>query len=127
MARILLADDDLTQLDLQAWVLESAGHSVEVAFSPAEALRCAERPFDVLIMDLRFHNAAGTQDAGEGLALIRGIRETGCTVPILVLSGWPEDLYGHAEEKMVSRIILKPVPPTGLLAAIDGLVPGAPS
>jgi hypothetical protein len=42
---------------------------------------------------------------------------------LVVLSGWPDDLYGTPEEKMVSRVMLKPVPSQALLAAIAELVP----
>jgi len=63
----------------------------------------------MVIMDLRFPNAAGQPDSREGMALIRGIREAGYRLPVVVLSGWPADLYGEPEERMVSRIMVKPV------------------
>jgi CheY-like chemotaxis protein len=123
MSRILVADDDLVQLDLRKTVLESAGHEVAVAFSPREALRHLERGWaNLLIMDLRFPNAAGEPDAREGLTLIRRIREQGCDVPVVVLSGWPEDLYGQPEEKMVSRVMVKPVACRDLLETVEALV-----
>ena len=110
MSRILLADDDLVQLDLRKIVLESAGHEVAVAFNPSETLRHLQVAWaHLVIMDLRFPNAAGEPDTGEGLSLIRSIREQGCQAPVLVLSGWPEDIYGQPEEKMVSEVLLKPV------------------
>lgn len=110
MSRILMADDDLVQLDLRKTMLESAGHEVRVAFSPREALRHLGRGWaNLLIMDLRFPNAAGEPDSREGLKMIRSIREQGCVAPVVVLSGWPEDLYGTPEEKMVSRVMVKPV------------------
>ena len=122
MCRVLLADDNLTQLDLRKQVLEAAGHEVAVAFSPAQALRHLERGWArVLIMDLRFPNAEGTPDYRQGLALIRSIRERGYTGPLVVLSGWPEELYGQPEEKMVSRVMVKPVASRELLAAIGEL------
>ena len=61
----------------------------------------------VVIMDLRFPNATGQSDSREGRALIRRIREAGYGAPVVVLSGWPEDLYGEPEEEMVSRIMVK--------------------
>lgn len=61
------------------------------------------------MMDLRFPNAAGQPDSREGMALIRRIREAGYRLPVVVLSGWPEDLYGEPEGAMVSRIMVKPV------------------
>jgi hypothetical protein len=73
------------------------------------------------MMDLRFPNAAGWPDAREGMALIRGIREAGYRLPVVVLSGWPEELYGEPEERMVSRIMVKPVGIRVLLGLIEEL------
>jgi DNA-binding response OmpR family regulator len=104
-------------------LLEEAGHHVRVAEDPAAAMDEMKRaPADLVIMDLRFPNAAGQPDSAEGLALIRGIRSFDETTPLLVLSGWPEDLYGSPEEGMVSAIMVKPVSTALLLEAIAGLV-----
>lgn len=102
MARILLADDDADQVALQRILLETVGHQVETANSPADTLRLlAECQPDLVIVDLRFPRAA------DGLKLIRNIREAGCLLPLAVLSGWPDDVYGSPEEPMVSRILIK--------------------
>jgi CheY-like chemotaxis protein len=102
MAHILVADDDAVQVTLQVRLLEALGHRVATALSPSEALRqlesCAP---DLMVMDLRFPTAA------EGLALIRAVREAGYRRPMIVLSGWPDELYGAPEERMVSRILVK--------------------
>jgi CheY-like chemotaxis protein len=121
--RILLADDDGIQLDLRKTVLEFAGYQVELALTVAAALRrIATDPADLVIMDLRFPNAEGKADAAEGMGMIRRLRELGCAAPVIVLSGWPEELYGQPEELMVSRILLKPVMTAALLAAVGDLV-----
>lgn len=128
MPRILVADDDPQQLNLRKLLLESRGHQVETALCASETLRHLRHgSADLVIMDLRFPNAAGRPDSAEGKALIRGIRELGCRAPVIVLSGWPEDLYGQPEEQMVSCIMVKPVGMTVLLKAIQELVrhPGA--
>jgi CheY-like chemotaxis protein len=102
MARILLADDDVAQLTVQSSLLEALGHQVDVAFSRSEALRQLARSApDLVVMDLRLPTAA------EGLALIRALREAGYPRPVIVLSGWPDDLYGAPEERLVSRIVVK--------------------
>jgi hypothetical protein len=41
---------------------------------------------------------------------------------VIVLSGWPDDLYGQPEEQLVSRIMVKPVKTAMLIAAIQDLV-----
>jgi len=66
-------------------------------------------------------NASGQPDAREGMALIRRIREAGYRLPVIVLTGWPEDLYGQPEERMVSRIMVKPVGIPVLLETIAEL------
>lgn len=98
-------------------VLESAGHAVVLADDPAQMLRelAASGP-DLLIMDLRF------PDLRVGLALIRHIRERGSKAPMIILSGWPEELYGQPEEAMVQRILVKPVAAAELLQIIASLV-----
>ncbi len=122
MARILVADDDLEQLLMRKDLLEAGGHVVDVALCANTTAQLIEGGHaDLVIMDLRFANAAGEQDSQLGLALIRRIRELGCRVPVIVLSGWPEDLYGQPEESLVSKVIVKPVPVHVLLDAIAEL------
>jgi CheY-like chemotaxis protein len=123
VCRILVADDDRQQLDLHKLLLEMAGHEVDLALDSLETIRHLEEGHaDLVIMDLRFPNASGTPDSAEGLALIRRIRDTGCRAPVIVLSGWPDDLYGQPEEQLVSRIMVKPVKPAALMEAIQALV-----
>ena len=56
------------------------------------------------------------------MALIRRIRDLGYRAPVIVLSGWPEDLYGQSEERLVSRILAKPVSARELLDTIRDLL-----
>ena len=121
MSRVLLADDDATQLDLCARLIEAGGHQVSPAFCPAEALRMLSSA-DVVVMDLRFRNAQGEPDPEEGLSLIRHIRESGCRLPLIVMSGWPEELQGSPELGLVSRVMVKPVQIRALLATIHELL-----
>ena len=121
MPRILVADDDPAQLDLRRLILEAGGHQVSLAIRPGDVLRQLASA-DMVIMDLRFPNAQGDDDSAEGLTLIRAIRDSGYRGPVLVLSGWTEDLEGQPEEQLVSRVMLKPVGMQGLLQAIGELV-----
>ena len=128
MARILLADDDTPQLQLRARLLEAGGHEVSLAGHISAVIPYLATS-QVVIIDLRFPNSQGQPDAAEGLKLIRQIRESGCRAPVIVISGWPEDLSGTPEERMVSRVMQKPVAIESLLGAIAELVIGnsAPS
>ena len=125
MARILVVDDDASQLELRCQLLAAGGHETVPAFSPSEALRQVVSA-DVVMMDLRFPNARGEDDPAEGLALIRHIRDIGNRTPVIVLSGWPEDLESRPEAQLVSRVLLKPIGLEALLQAIaDALGPEA--
>jgi CheY-like chemotaxis protein len=119
MPRILVADDDAIQLDLRKLLLEAAGHEVYLAYSVKQTLRhLTQHGADLVMLDLRFPNAQGDPDSREGLALIRQIHETSAGTPMLVLSGWPQDLDGTPEEGMVARIMVKPVRPADLMQAV---------
>ena len=102
MSHILVADDDVEQVTVQRMLLEALGYEVGTAASPSETLLELQRSRpDLIIVDLRFPRAV------DGLGLIRDIRQTGCLLPMIVLSGWPDDLYGAPEEQMVSRVLVK--------------------
>jgi CheY-like chemotaxis protein len=118
MARILVVDDDASQLELRCSLLAAGGHEAVPAFSPSEAMRQA-RSADLIMMDLRFPNQRGEDDPAEGLALIRSIRESGSLAAIIVLSGWPQCLEDQPEAQQVSRVLTKPIGLTAMLQAID--------
>ena len=105
MPRILIADDDPAQLRIRQMLLEAAGHQVDIAINARHAMhRLATVPADLLMMDLKFPNAEGKADAEEGLALIRYTREHAPGLPVIVLSGWPQEMEGRPEARMVSRV-----------------------
>ncbi|HWB84792.1 MAG TPA: response regulator [Bryobacteraceae bacterium] len=121
MPRILVADDDPNQLRLRKCLLEAGGYAVSTALGAAETMQQVSVA-DLVIMDLCFPNASGKADAEEGLALIRRIRQSGFRAPVIVLSGWPEELFGKPEEAMVSRVFTKPVSMALLLESIGQLL-----
>ena len=124
MPRILVADDDPVQLELRKMLLEAAGHEVSLALSIKAAVRrVREHGADLVILDLRFPNDDGIPDAREGLALIRGIHDAQPATPMMVLSGWTDDIEGLPEEQLVRRVLLKPVKPSALMQAIRELLP----
>jgi len=123
MPRILVADDDPVQLELRKMLLEAAGHEVLLAYSAPQVMRhLRERGADLVIMDLRFPNPDGEPDSREGLALIRQVHDACASAPIVLLSGWTEDIDGQPEEKLVQRVLLKPVKPAALTKAVQELL-----
>jgi CheY-like chemotaxis protein len=124
MARILVADDDIHQLELRQSLLEAAGHEVAVATTVPEIERqlARENP-DLLLMDLRYPNARGEPDDTDSRALIRAVRERGASPPVIVISGWPEEFEGAPERSLVQQVVAKPYRLQTLLDAIRSVLP----
>ena len=104
MARVLLIDDDETQLDIRRLIVERVGHAVAVAADIASARRQFQQfQPDLVVMDVRI---PGVDD---GLALIRELSASERRPRMLVLCGWPADLEGRPEADSVDQVFTKPV------------------
>jgi CheY-like chemotaxis protein len=116
MARILMVDDDPDQLEVRALVLETENHVVASARNARQALETFSRwAPDIILLDLRLPSAS------DGLGLIAELRRLSDSVPILVLSGWPDDLKDLPEHPRVDQVLPKPVRSQHLLALIQRL------
>ena len=115
MARVLLVDDDAAGLDLRKLILEREGHEISIARDPesASAAFAATTP-EIVVLDLRLPEVAA------GLALIREFRGAAPEVRIIVLSGWPLDLEGTPEARMVNLILAKPMRTAELVSSLAG-------
>jgi CheY-like chemotaxis protein len=104
MARILVVEDDSSQLEIRKQILEHAGHEVVTARDISEALeRWPGCP--VVLMDLRI------PEPEDGLRLIKAID---CQARIIVLSG------GEVDRTLpVDEFLTKPCPSKRLLESID--------
>jgi CheY-like chemotaxis protein len=107
MARILVVEDDASQLEIRKQILEHAGHQVIAAQDVSEALeRWADGPGvpPVVVMDLRI------PEPEDGLRLIQ---EIAGKARIIVLSGGPVD-----PTLPVDEFLTKPCPSKRLLESI---------
>lgn len=78
--RVLIAEDDSRLAAMLASLLRSEGFEPEVAADGQRALhRGLTGAFDVLVLDRGL-------PAVEGLSVLRGLRDSGVTTPVLVLS-----------------------------------------
>ena len=108
MARVLLVDDDASQLEIRRMIFEHAGHEVRVASSPEEAVGCAASFLpEVAITDLRMPRVE------DGIALVRRLA---VSMRVMVLSGTGVDA---ASLVGAERIFTKPCRMADLLAAVD--------
>lgn len=111
MARVLLVEDDLVQLEMRGLVFEAEGHTVERAASAAVALeRATAIAPDVVVMDLRL------PDSASGVALIDGLTAECPGVPVIVLSGGPEP-----PERRIAAYFTKPFSTRRLMETVAKL------
>lgn len=101
-------------------MLEEAGHEVVHALNGAQALQAAarsDRPFDMLMTDLRMPGISGEE-------LARRLRQQQPRLPVLVLTGSPPagGLAGLAVGQGPAALLVKPVRPTEMRRAVDRLM-----
>lgn len=119
MPHLLLIDDDALQLDVRRRLLERAGHSVTTAATAGEALEAlAAHAPDCILMDLRL------PDAADGRALLRAFKSTEPGIPVIVLTGMPQDLESAPERPLAQALLRKPVRSESLLSTIRRVAVG---
>ena len=82
--RVLLAEDNPVNQQLERRLLERRGHHVTIAATGRQALECLEREsFDIILMDVQMPDMDGL----EATEVIRAReRDTGIHVPIIALT-----------------------------------------
>jgi DNA-binding NtrC family response regulator len=84
MATVLVVDDNAEHGQALAKIFERAGYRVSTAGDGEEALRAlVERPFDLILTDLRMPRM-------NGLDLLRNIRALNPDVPVLIITAFGE-------------------------------------
>ena len=110
MAKILCVDDDRDGMASRAEVLDSEGHQVWQALSPAQALRIVQtEEIELAIVDYYLVNSTG-------LALATDMKRLNPALAIIVLSGFGQ-LPGEAAG-IANSWILKGSGPKQLLLAV---------
>jgi two-component system nitrate/nitrite response regulator NarL len=117
--RILLCDDHVLLAEALESLLTIAGHDVVVTARPQETITmvAAEAP-DVCVLDLGFPD-------GDGIGLVRAVREAAPDTKILVLSGQRDpDLVRTAIDLGARGYLCKDVGVLGVVRAVDQVVDG---
>lgn len=120
MARVLICEDDARYRRLLARVLTDADHHVVGQVSSGEeacqeALRCAP---ELLLLDLELPGISGHD-------VIRQVCPAGASVEVLVLTSFADQArVFEAIRDGAAGYLVKGLPPTRLLAAIDQVLAG---
>lgn len=118
MARLLIVDDEESDLFLMKSILESAGHSVLLSDGADNALaRFRDEPVEIVVTDLQM-------EGGHGFELILALRRLAAPPLVLAVSGTGDDQLQIAEALGAAVVLQKPIDPERLTAAVRVLSAG---
>ena len=118
MARILVIDDDLLSRDYVGQILQTEGHTVEMAANGDDGLSLFRaRPADLVITDM-------VMPKTDGVELITILLNEHPNLPVIAMSGAPNSAqYLYLASYMgAGKILTKPFTAQALLAAVAGAV-----
>lgn len=114
-ARILVVDDEPFVASVLTSILNRNGHRVTVAHSADEALRRLRAQPDEFQLVLTDHGMPGMT----GLQLVEAVKRSLPHLPILLLTGWGENLLQeHVTDTLPDAILGKPINQSDLLNAV---------
>lgn len=99
---VLVVEDDDQVRTLVTTILKKLGHVTVEATNAWQALAALQHPIDLVILDVRMPYDVTGND------LITTLKELDNTVPVIVFSGWTEDLDDDLPS-FVKAVLSKPV------------------
>jgi len=113
-ANIAVIDDSEIMRDAMVHLLCSAGYGVEQYASAAEFLAAADiSQADCFVVDIELGDMLGTE-------MVRELWLRGYSVPVIFMTGSPNDVFRQAAKALGCKAFLpKPFPAEDLLQAID--------
>jgi DNA-binding NtrC family response regulator len=116
--RVLVADDQRDVLEALRLLFKVDGYDLETATSPRAVLEAVQaREFDLVLMDLNY--ARDTTSGAEGLDLLKRLRQTDETLPIVVMTAWASvDVAVEAMRRGARDFVQKPWDNARLLAIV---------
>jgi CheY-like chemotaxis protein len=111
--RVLVVDDNAPLLDSFARLLRANSFFVATASNGLHALRLVrQQTFDVILADV-------SMPVMSGLGMLRGIRERGQDVPVILMTGEPNE-EGASEARRFGAFVYlaKPVPPREVVSTL---------
>ena len=116
MARIIIADDEPTHLEMVAAILQRAGHDVVAVSGGKACLRQIEGGgVDLVVTDIFMPDFDGFQ-------LVTALRRNGRRIPVVAMTGGMMGLVQPYAEMMVrsgaNAVLIKPFSSSDLLDAV---------
>ena len=113
-SQIAVIDDSEVMRDAMVHLLCSAGYGVEQYASAAEFLAAADiSQAECLVVDIELGDILGTE-------MVRELWLRGYSVPVIFMTGSPNDVFRQAAKALGCAAFLpKPFPAEDLLEAID--------
>jgi len=120
VARVLIVEDESTDLAILKGIVKGAGHEVYVASDGEQAFKTfLRKSIDVVVTDLHLPHV-------DGLELIGAVRALYPEARIIAVSGKGQDLLDAAKLLGASVALSKPVDPDELIEAIAPAAPDEP-
>lgn len=117
MARVLIVEDESTDLTILRSIVEGAGHEVYSASDGEKALQVyLQTSFDVVVTDLHMPD-------GDGLKFIDALGALLPRTPIIAVSGKGTHLLAEAKSRGVLVALSKPIDPHELLGFVAQAAP----
>ena len=115
--RVLLVEDDDDNRELMGEVLSASGYEVLPAANGQDGLKMlSEHSVDVVVTDV------GMPGMG-GLEMAKAAKAIAPTVPVVIVTGWAErEDIARARGREVDAVLIKPVDPDALTAAVNEVV-----
>lgn len=109
---VLVVEDDQQVRTLVTTILKKLGHRTVEATNAWQALAALQQPVDLVILDVRMpYDISGNN-------LIHTLKDLGTEVPVIVFSGWTEDLDDELPS-FVKTVLEKPVRVEKLVETIN--------
>ncbi len=117
--RILVVEDEQPIRSFLARTLTKFGHRPRLTANGAEALEAfAAEPFDVVLTDLGMPGISGIE-------LARTVAQRSPKTPVILLTGWGDQLKGEGKSlEGITQILGKPVTIDHLITALKAVKPG---
>ncbi|MBT4096194.1 MAG: response regulator [Gemmatimonadetes bacterium] len=109
---LIVDDDDDIRLLLRTY-LRRLDYEVREAGNAWQALAAVQQPVDLIVLDLRMPFDVSGAD------LIQTLESLGRSTPVIVLSGWTQDLDRDSLPSFVRAVIDKPVRLEEFSATVD--------